>query len=100
MKDTLKKLLVTAIDRYLKHHKMNQCLKSKKQQKVEIISAHVLSNLQGVESNYDSPFDVDEVEEVELEADEEGSDREADENEDEVLRVTSNEKNWIMRKKM
>ena len=27
MKNTLKKLLVTTIDRYLKHHKMNQCPK-------------------------------------------------------------------------
>ena len=59
MKDTLKKLLVTTIDRYLKHHKMNQCLKLKKQQKLELISAHVLSNLQGIKSDCDSPIGVD-----------------------------------------
>ena len=58
MKDTLKKLLVATIDRYLKHHKMNQCLKLKKQRKVEIISAHVLSNLQGLERNSDGPYGV------------------------------------------
>ena len=74
MKDTLKKLLVTTIDRYVKHHKMNQCLKLKKQQKVELISAHVLSNLQGIKSDCDSPIGADEVEELESENDEEGSD--------------------------
>ena len=52
MKDTLKKLLVATIDRYLK------CLKLKKQRKVEIISAHVLSNLQGLEGNSDGPYGV------------------------------------------
>ena len=82
MKDTLKKLIVTTSDRYLKHHKMKQCLKLKKQQNVEIISAHVLHNLQGIESNCDSLVDVEEVEEVEAEADEERSDGEADEYED------------------
>ena len=92
MKDTLKKLLVTNIDRYLKHHKMNHCLKLKKQQKVELISAHVLSNLQETKSDCDSPIGVDEVEEVEAEDDEAGSDGQADENEDEVLRLTCNEK--------
>ena len=92
MKDTLKKLLATTIDRYHKHHKMNQCLKLKKQQKVELISAHVLSNLQGIKSDCDSPIGADKVEEFEAEDDEEGSDGEADENEDEVLRVTCNEK--------
>ena len=91
-KDTRKKSLVTTTDRYLKHHKMNQCLKLKKLQKVETISAHVLSNFQGIKGNCDSPIGVDEVEEVEAEDDEEGSDGEADENEDEVLRVTCNEK--------
>ena len=44
---------------------MNQCLKSKKQQKVEIISAQVLSNFQGIEKNRDSPISIDEFEEVE-----------------------------------
>ena len=92
MKDTLKKLLVTNIDRYLKHHKMNHCLKLKKQQKVELISAHVLSNLQETKSDCDSPIGVDEVEEVEAEDDKAGRDGEADENEDEVLRLTCNEK--------
>ena len=58
MKDTLKKLLVATIDRYLKHDKMNQCLKLKKQRKVEIISAHVLSNLQGLKRNSDGPYGV------------------------------------------
>ena len=64
---------------------MNQYLKLKKQQKVEIISAHVLSNSQGIESNCDSPIVADEIEEVEAEADEEGSDVEADENEEGYL---------------
>ena len=91
-KDTIKKLLVTTIDRYLKHHKMNQCLKLKKQQVVDIISAHVLSNFQGIESNCDSSIDADEIEEVEAEAYEEGSNGKAGENEDKVLRVTCNEK--------
>ena len=58
MKDTLKELLVATIDRYLKHHKMNQCLKLKKHWKVEIIPAHVLSNLQGLERNSDGPYAV------------------------------------------
>ena len=52
MKDTLKKLLVATIDRYLK------CFKLKKQRKVEIISAHILSNLQGLEGNSDGPYGV------------------------------------------
>ena len=99
MKDTLKKLVITTVNRYLKHHKMNQCLKLKKQQKVEMISAHDLSNLQGIERNCDSPIDADEAEEVEAESNEEGSDEEADKNEDEVLRITCNEKKtWILRK--
>ena len=70
---------------------MNQCLKFKKQQKVELISAHVLSNLQGTKSDCDSPIGVDEVEEVEAVDDEEGSDGEAVENEGEILRFTCNE---------
>ena len=99
MKDTLKKLVITTVNRYLKHHKMNQCLKLKKQQKVEMISAHDLSNLQGIERNCDSPIDADEAEEVEAESNEEGSDEEADKNEDEDLRITCNEKKtWILRK--
>lgn len=44
---------------------MNQCLKSKKQQKVEIISDQVLSNFQEIEKNRDSPIGIDEFEEVE-----------------------------------
>ena len=91
-KDTIKKLLVTTIDRYLKYHKMNQCLKLKKQQIVDIISAHALSNFQGIESNCDSSIDADGIEEVEAEAYEEGSNGKAGENEDKVLRVTCNEK--------
>ena len=67
---------------------------------MEIISGHVLSNLKRIEGNCGSPIDVDEVEEVEVAADEEGSDEEKDENEDEVLRGTYNKKNWILMKKM
>ena len=59
---------------------------------MEMISAHDLSNLQGIERNCDSPIDADEAEEVEAESNEEGSDEEADKNEDEVLRITCNEK--------
>lgn len=43
---------------------------------MEIISGHVLSNLKRIEGNCGSPIDVDEVEEVEVAADEEGSDEE------------------------
>ena len=64
---------------------MNQYLKLKKQQKVEIISAHVLSNLQGIESNCDSPIVANKTEEVEAEPDEQGSDGEADKNEEGYL---------------